>query len=346
MLYQQIIKPLLFKFEPEKVHDFFVSLGEFLGRYSVTRALTGLVYNYHGKEIGKTVDGIYYRTPIILSAGFDYNARLTRILPYLGFGGVEVGSVTARPCAGNPSPRLIRLPLSKSIVVNKGLRNDGVDAIIKRLQSTPREKDFVIGVSIARTNDMLCTDTEGGIADYEYSLRRLCEAGVGDYYTINISCPNAFGGETFTTPELLEPLLKRLKTIPCTKPTYVKMPINLPWEQIDQLIALVDQVGYNGVVIGNLNKDYSSIKNDPQKPEQFLGGLSGKPCFDLSNALIAKASKKYGDRLTIIGCGGILSPQDAQTKIAAGADLLQLMTGMIFEGPALIARICKVGGVV
>ncbi len=342
MLYQRILKPILFRFSPDRVHDFFVNLGEFLGQHTLTRQIIAQIYDYRGPNIGRTIDGLYYRTPLVLSAGFDYNARLTQILPALGFGGVEVGSVTARPCFGNPSPQLKRLPHSKSIVVNKGLKNDGVDAIIQRLKSKPQTKNFVIGISIARTNDAICTETEEGIADYLYSLRRLCEEAVGDYYTINISCPNTFGGETFANVQLLEPLLTKLKTIPCSKPIYVKMPINLPWLELDQLIAIVENLGYQGIVIGNLNKDYSYVANDPNKPDQFRGGLSGQPCFELSNQLIRKAHEKYGQKLTIIGCGGIMSPQDAETKLALGADLLQLITGMIFEGPGLVKRICKV----
>ena len=155
MLYKHVLKPILFLFDPENVHDFFIWTGELLGRFWLTRHLVSFAYGYRvskkSKDISKTVDGINYRTSILLSAGFDYNGRLTKILPYIGFGGEEVGSVTARPCEGNPKPRLTRLPKSKSIIVNKGLRNEGVDKIITRIKD--EHQKFVIGISIARTND-------------------------------------------------------------------------------------------------------------------------------------------------------------------------------------------------
>ncbi len=339
-MYGTILKPILFRFSPDKVHDAFVNVGEWAGRFGVCRAFFALIYGYEGKDISKVVDGVYYKTPIILSAGFDYNARLTRILPSLSFGGVEVGSVTARPCLGNPAPQLTRLPKSRSILVNKGLKNDGVDKIIERLKNTPREKDFVIGVSIARTNDQASSEVDEGIEDYAYSFRRLNEEGVGDYYTINISCPNAFGGEAFTTPELLHKLLSRLKEIPCSKPVYIKLPINLEIDKIEELLEVIDKLGYSGVVVGNLNKDYSSLAYRDEAPASFRGGLSGKPCFVPSNQLIKSIRAKYGKRLTIIGCGGVLSPENATTKFAAGSDLVELITGMIFKGPGLIKDIC------
>ncbi|MEI6396907.1 MAG: hypothetical protein WCO48_02460, partial [Candidatus Taylorbacteria bacterium] len=256
-LYKYILKPILFLIDPEVIHDAFISFGEFLGKFHLTRWVVGFFYDYHesarrkaqgaskGASISKVVDGIKYRTPVLLSAGFDYNGQLTQILPHIGFGGEEVGSVTARPCAGNPKPRLTRLPKSGSIIVNKGLRNDGVEAIIARIKEAGARRkaqsasesqsasDFVVGVSIARTNDEHSVDIQSGIDDYVYSFKRLNEEGIGDYYAINISCPNAFGGEAFTTPDLLTRLLMKLSTIPCTKPVYVKMPINLPWDQFN-----------------------------------------------------------------------------------------------------------------
>lgn len=341
MVYKHVLKPILFRFDPENVHDFFISAGEFIGDHDFSRAIIGAVYGYHGPDISKVVDGIEYRTPFLLSAGFDYNAHLAHVLSHIGLGGEEIGSVTARPCAGNPVPRLTRLPKSKSILVNKGLKNDGVDEIVKRLKKSPRESDFVLGISIARTNDEKSASIEEGIADYLYSFRRLNEENLGDYYTLNISCPNAFGGETFTTPELLERLLAVIRTVPTKKPVYVKMPINLPWAQFEALLRIIDRHGLNGVVIGNLNKDYSELENREEASNSFCGGLSGKPCTRLSTDLIAKTRQLYGSRFTIIGVGGVMSPETAMEKFEAGADLIQLISGLIFEGPGLVKRMCR-----
>ena len=337
-MYKSVLKPILFRFDPESVHDFFTDAGEWLGSNVLGRALIRLIYGYKGPDISKTVDGITYKTPFLLAAGFDYNARLFRALPQIGLGGEEAGSVTAKPCEGNHKPRLTRLPKSKSILVNKGLRNSGVDAIIKHLKSTPREAGFVLGISIARTNCKETADINAGIADYVYSFRRLNEEGVGDYYTINISCPNAFGGETFATPDLLPRLLTELKKIPCSKPVYIKMPINLPWPTFDALLKIIDMHGMNGVVIGNLNKDYDSLDVPSEAPAVFKGGLSGKPCTHLSTDLIYKTREMYGKRFTIIGVGGVMSPETAMEKFTAGADIIQLVSGLIFEGPGLVGR--------
>ncbi|MEN9921162.1 MAG: hypothetical protein RLZZ517_140 [Candidatus Parcubacteria bacterium] len=340
-MYKRILKPILFQFNPELVHKVFVWIGIFLGSNPITRKIIDMAYGYHGKYISKTVDGITYKTPIILSAGFDYNANLTQILPSLGFGGVEVGSVTARPCLGNPKPTLARLPNSSALIVNKGLKNDGVDVIIKRLKRKRRFKDFVIGVSIAKTNDAQSADTQEAIQDYCYSFKRLNEEDIGDYYTINISCPNAFGGETFTKPDLLEQLLFEIKKIPCTKPVYVKMPINIFWEETKSLLDIIVKYKLNGVIFGNLNKNYLDIPHTPERPPEYRGGISGKPCFHPSNILIEKTKKEYGDKLTIIGCGGIFTPVDAMYKFKIGSELIHLITGMIYEGPSLIKKICE-----
>ena len=344
-MYRFMLKPIFFRFDPEAVHDFMTRMGVIFGSNPVTRRIVDIMYGYHGKDISKIVDGIKYRTPFLLSAGFDYNGQLPRILPHIGMGGEEIGSVTARPCEGNPKPRLTRLPKSKSILVNKGLRNDGVDAIIARLKKTPREIvggiDFVRGVSIARTNDAQSVPIEAGISDYVYSFKRLNEEGIGDYYTLNISCPNAFGAEAFNDPVLLPRLLAAIKQVPCTKPIYVKMPINIPWEQFNALLKVIDSYGLNGVVIGNLNKDYSALDFRNEAPAVYSGGLSGKPCTHPSTDLIGKTRQMYGKRFTIIGVGGVMSPETAAEKFNAGADLVQLISGMIFEGPGLIKKLCK-----
>jgi dihydroorotate dehydrogenase len=340
MLYKHVLKPVLFKFNPENVHNFFVDAGEILGKSSVGQGLVGAAYGYRGADISKIVDGNIYQTPVILSAGFDYNARLVNILPSISFGGVEVGSVTARECAGNPKPRLKRLPRSKSLLVNKGLKNDSVDHIIKRLKKARRKEGFVLGVSIARTNDPCSSSTEEGIADYLYSFKRFNEESIGDYYTINISCPNAFGGEAFTDPARLKALMQALEEVETTRPVYVKLPINLSWDEIRALTDVLKEFRVRGVVIGNLNKDYSKLHPE-EAPAEYRGGTSGKPCRDLSTELTRLIKGHYGSRFTIISCGGIMSPADALEKFNAGADLVQLITGMIYEGPGLINSICK-----
>lgn len=342
ILYRRVLKPVLFKLNPDTVHNVFMAVGEVAGKIAILRWLFGLVYNYRGADISKTVDGITYRTPVLLAAGFDPDGRLTQVLPSLSFGGEEIGSITAYPCAGNPRPWFTRLVRNKAIVVFKGLANNGVDALIKKFSRTLRIRDFVLGVSIARTNSAdASVDAEAGIRDYVESFKKLNASGIGDYYAINISCPNAHSGETFTKPELLSQLLPRLRKIPCAKPVYLKMPINISWEQFIELADIADKNNIQGLIIGNANKDYTSLDCPEEAPKEFRGGLSGAPCRKLSTELVRKTRTKYGKRFTIIGVGGIMSADDAMEKLIAGADLIQLISGMIFEGPGLMKEICK-----
>lgn len=340
MYYQRILRPPLFLLKPDKVHESFISLGEKLGASPIARNIIGALYDYKGPDISKIVDGVCYRTPVVLSAGFDYNGRLTEILSSLGFGGVEVGSVTARPCAGNQPPHLMRLPRSKSILVRKGLKNDGVEAVIKRLKEKKKKPEFAVGISIARTNDKESSEADDGIEDYCYSLRRCLEEKVGDYYAVNISCPNTFTGEIFTHPELLDRLLSQLSVLKSDKPLYVKMSINKEWEEFQKLLEVIVSHKMNGVIIGNLNKYYNELDFPSEVPADLRGGVSGKPCQKRSTDLIKRTRKEFGNRFTVMGCGGVMSPEDAREKMEAGADLIQLITGMIYEGPGLIKKIC------
>jgi dihydroorotate dehydrogenase len=335
------LKPALFQFDPELVHDVFVNLGEKLGQSSTTKFLVEKIYGLPEGLEPTTVDGITYLTPVMLAAGFDYNGRLAPILKSVGFGGEEVGSVTARPCPGNHPPRLRRLIKSQSIVVYKGLKNEGVDKIIERLKKSPIPHDFVLGISIAKTNDEKCVTVADGIDDYFYSYQRLIEENIGRFYTINISCPNAHGGEDFTDPDRLHLLLEKLNTLPCPRPRYVKLPINMPFVQLKPLLDCIKSHQFNGVVIGNLNKNYQAIKDESERPQKFRGGLSGLACRDLSNQLISQTREYIPDQFTIIGCGGILTPQDAIEKLNRGANLLQLISGMIFNGPHLMGQIAE-----
>lgn len=339
-LYKNSLKPILFKFNPDLVHSMFVELGIICGDVPL---LNQVVKKIYGEPSGKkliVVDGLTYQGPVLLSAGFDYNAHLSHVLYFMGFSGEEVGSVTARPCMGNPPPRLRRLIKSQSIQVYKGLKNEGVDKIILRLKSKIIPSKFILGISIAKTNDQKNSNQEEGIKDYCYSFRRLNEENVGDFYTINISCPNAFGGEDFAKAENLDLLLTELKKIPCKNPIYIKMPINKSWEDFQELLKVIHQHAIHGVVIGNLNKKYEDADFKEEATKEFRGGLSGKPCQKLSNDLIRKTRQAYPG-MTIMGCGGVLSAADALEKIRLGANLVQLITGMIFTGPHLMQEINK-----
>lgn len=342
-MYKKVIKPILFKFNPDTVHWLFINLGVILGSNILTKWIVRKIYGYRGPDISKTIDGIKYRTPILLSAGFDYDGRLINILEDMSFGGVEIGSVTAKAYEGNTKPNLTRLPKTRSIIVNKGLKNKGVDHLIKRLKKQQKNKksDFVWGISIARTNTQENSDLDAGITDYEYSFKRLNEENIGDYYTINISCPNSFGGETFAERARLEKLLEALDKVPCKKPVYIKMPISIDNSEYIDLLHVIKRHRISGVVVGNLQKDYKKIKDNISDRETFRGGLSGEPCKSRSNELIKITRATLGSRFTIFGCGGVFSPKDAQEKIDLGADAIQLITGMIYEGPGLIKKICQ-----
>lgn len=340
-LYHRVLKPILFMFDPEWVHDLFVGLGAHLGKTIFGRSLIRTLYGYPSDDAHVTVDGIQYTTPILLGAGFDCNGRLATILDCMSFGGVEIGSVTARACAGNEKPRLKRMVRSQSLVVYKGLRNDGIDAILANLKSRRQPKGFVWGISIAKTNDTDCVSLQSGIDDYCYSYKRLLDEEVGDFYTINISCPNVHGGETFSEPERLKRLLSALFKHGAPRPVYVKMPINETEDDFTRLLQGLDNFPVSGVVIGNLNKQYAEAKFPEEAPSHYRGGLSGEPCRERSLSLVRLTRTTYGKRFSIIGCGGVMSVEDARAMFDAGADLIQLISGMIFEGPHLMRAIAK-----
>jgi dihydroorotate dehydrogenase len=338
--YKKILKPLLFKLDPELVHDTFLVIGNLLGKSSMTKKITRATFHYKNPILEQRIAGITFKNPVGLSAGFDKDAHLINILDDVGFGFMQIGSVTLHPYKGNPKPRLYRLLKSRGIVVYYGLKNIGVEKIIKKLKGV-RKENFPVGISVAKTNSSATADTSVGIKDYAQCLKRLTEEDIGDFYTINISCPNAFGGEPFTTPDKLDSLLAEITTLRAEKPIFVKMPINLSWNSFENLLKIIIKHKLTGVIIGNLNKD----KNDPAVkdliPANVSGGLSGKPTEKLSNKLISQTYQHYGEKLVIIGAGGIFSAQDAYGKIKRGASLVQLITGMIYEGPQLIGEINK-----
>ncbi len=334
--YRHLLKPVLFRLDPERVHDGFTRLGRIIGATTLGRAGLSALCRYRHPMLEQSILGMRFANPIGLSAGFDKNGVLMDVIPSVGFGFEEVGSVTGEPCEGNPKPRLWRLPKSRGLVVNYGLKNDGCEAIRHRLEG--RTFTIPVGVSVAKTNSPTTVNTEAGIADYAKAFSALHD--VADYVTVNISCPNAYGGEPFANPERLELLLARLDQLPTSKPVFVKLPVDVTTEELDALVAVMSRHRVQGVVIANLMKTRDRTEIDQTEMQSVgRGGISGKPTYEASNRLIVHLFQTTGRKFVIVGSGGIFSAEDAYEKIRSGASLVQLITGMIFEGPQLIGEI-------
>ncbi|MGD0977018.1 MAG: quinone-dependent dihydroorotate dehydrogenase [Minisyncoccia bacterium] len=332
--YKKILRPIFFRMDPERVHDQMVAFGVFLGKYPFTRKLTSGFFGYSDPTLKQNILGINFENPVGLAAGFDKNGVLSDILPSVGFGFTEIGSITGEKCDGNSKPRLWRLQKSRGLLVNYGLKNDGCETLSKRLE----DKIFKIpvGVSIAKTNSSETVEIKNGIADYVKAYREM--SGIGSFHVINISCPNAFGGEPFTEPARLKMLLAELEKVRVAAPVLLKLSPDLDHQQIDAILEIAVHGGINGIICSNLTKTQNNHKIiDPSIPDR--GGFSGKIVEEKSNEQIKYVYKKTAGQMLIIGCGGIFSAEDAYKKIRLGASLVQLITGMIYEGPQLIGEI-------
>lgn len=342
-LYKHVGKPLLFKLQPDTAHTTILRAGKTLQRSKAIRLLMHTAWAYQNPSLTQTIHGITFKNPVGLSAGFDKNFAVVPLIKSVGFGFMEGGSITYKPCTGNPKPWFYRLPKSKSLVVYAGLANEGVAAIIARLQRYDGRitRDFPLNISVAKTNSPeTCTDTQA-VADYIGSLKYIKRARLGDMITLNISCPNTYGGEPFTTPERLELLLSDVDRLRLTQPVFVKMPSHLPWNEFHELLRVIARHHIDGVTIGNLAKDRKAAKLSDPLPDHIKGGLSGLPTQRATDELIAKTHQAFGKRFIIIGVGGIFNAKDAYRKIKLGANLVELITGLIFEGPQLIGQINK-----
>lgn len=335
-IYTNLLKPVFFSIDPETVHDCITITGRILGRSNISRKVTSMLFSYSHKSLEQKILGIKFANPVGLAAGFDKDAYLTKILPFVGFGFTEIGTITGEYCKGNPKPRLWRLKESKGLVVYYGLKNDGCEKIAARLKG----EKFTIPVitSIGKTNSQNTADTDTGIRDYVKAYKEFTR--IGHIFDINISCPNAFGGTPFSDPQKLHKLLAQIDKIPTKKPVFLKMPPDLTDSQLEGILKAVKKHKIAGFICSNLTKDRKNraLKIlDKEIPEH--GGISGKVVKDLSDDLIRRIYRKTKGKYVIIGCGGIFTAEDAYKKIKLGASLVQLITGMVFEGPQVIGEI-------
>ena len=340
------IRPLIFLMEPEQAHYSLKRMGVLLGSNPVTRWLTGLLMDYNHKSLAITVDGIDYRNPVGLSAGFDKDGELTKIYPSIGFGLAELGSFTGEICPGNPGKRLFRMIKSKAIVVWYGLNNEGAETISKRLAN----EDFGrlrVGINAANSNLTPEFDLEMSINDYLKTMKLFKD--IGDYYDVNISCPNTQDGEPLVDKKNLDALLTRIneEIRPISdKPIYVKLAADMTLDEINTIVDGCVEHGMDGVVCTNLAKPQY---NSEHRPEEYptvdgrlpkgKGAMSGLPLQRISTNVIRHVFRRTRGKLTIIGVGGIFTAKDAYEKITSGASLLHMITTMIFDGPQNINEI-------
>jgi len=343
-IYKNIVKPILFKFPADDVHTFFLKRGRFLGSLFLTRWVSKVVLQYKNNILTQNILGLAFPNPIGLAAGFDYDADLIDILPSVGFGFHTIGTVTNLPYAGNPRPMLGRLPKSKSLLVNKGFKNMGMELVLKKINK--REKRIPLGISIGSTNTSF-NNIEEMAGDIILSFEKAIKENYFDYFELNISCPNLVNSENLTnkfdTPEGLNFLLSKLGALSINRPLFIKMYLE---KSENETLALSDIASkylfVTGLIFSNLVKDRTNPSFNKEEIENAgKGNFSGKPTEKVTNNLISAVYKKYKDRFIIIGCGGVFTGADAYEKIKRGATLVQMITGMIYEGPSVVGNINK-----
>lgn len=339
VFYKYFLRNIIFLFDSEKVHNFFVNFGEKIGKFAFINKLLKLLLINNDKILKQKIEGISFNNPVGLAAGFDYNANLMNILPSIDFGFETIGTITNLSYKGNSKPRLGRLPKSRSLMVNKGFKNKGIRFIAEKLNKN--KFAFPVGLSIGKTNTKKLSTQEMAVSDIISAFKIAEKANLNiSYYELNISCPNLIGNIDFYKPQKLENLLKKVFLLNIKKPIFIKMPISKTNKEIIEMMDVIIRYPVKGVIIGNLQKDRN---NKALKKEEVIkfnnGNFSGKPTEERSNELIRLIYKKYGKRILIIGCGGVFSAKDAYKKIKLGASLIQLITGLIFEGPQLVSSI-------
>ena len=342
----RVMRPMIFLMDPEQAHYSMKRIGVFLGSNFITKAFTSLLFDYGHKSLNVEVDGIQYRNPIGLSAGFDKDGELTKIYPNLGFGLAELGSITGEICPGNPGKRLFRMVKSKSIVVWYGLNNMGAEKVSARLEGQKFGR-LRVGINAALSNMSSEFDLDSSIADYVKTMTLFKD--IGDYYTVNISCPNTQEGEPFVDRASLDALLTAINTHirPITnKPIYVKLAADMSIDEIDTIVDACVEHKMEGVVCTNLAKPKY---NTEHRPEEYpttkgllpagKGAMSGLPLQRISTNVVRHVYRRTRGQLTIIGVGGIFNARDAYEKITSGASLCHMITTMIFDGPQNINEI-------
>ncbi|KFB00780.1 dihydroorotate dehydrogenase [Mangrovimonas yunxiaonensis] len=333
-MYKAFIRPIFFLFDPEKIHHFTFSLIRFLNKLPFVPALFKKLYWVEDQRLEKQLFGLTFKNPVGLAAGFDKDAKLYSELGNLGFGFIEIGTLTPKGQPGNPKKRLFRLKADNAIINRMGFNNGGVDEAVARLK---QNKNVLIGGNIGKNK---VTPNEAATNDYVYCFNALFD--YVDYFVVNVSSPNTPNLRALQDKEPLTELLQTLKDLnakkPEQKPILLKIAPDLTNDQLMDIIDIVHTTKIDGVIATNTTISRDGLQSE-NKTE--AGGLSGKPLTNRSTEVIRFLAEQSNKAFPIIGVGGIHSAADALEKLDAGADLVQLYTGFIYEGPKLIKSINK-----
>lgn len=335
----KIFRSILFLFDPEKVHYFTSSLLNNILKLPLVKFIWGKSFIVTDKRLERKVFGLTFKNPVGLAAGFDKNASMYDDLAYCGFGFIEIGTVTPKGQPGNDKPRLFRVKEDEGIINRMGFNNLGVDEVISNLKK--KKTDVLIGGNIGKNK---VTPNDKAVDDYILSFNHLFE--YVDYFVVNVSSPNTPNLRELQEKEPLKQLLLALKNEnklkPMPKPILLKIAPDLTNNQLDDIVEIIDEVKLDGVIATNTTISRDKLKTPKVEIDKIgAGGLSGKPIKDRSTEVIRYLSEKSNKSFPIIGVGGIHSAEDAIEKLEAGASLIQLYSGFIYEGPALVKRINK-----
>lgn len=335
MFYQYILKPFLFLINPERAHYLVVDVLRFLMKIPGASAIFRVIYGFKHKNLVRHFFGLKFVNPVGLAAGFDKNAMLVDEFANLGFGFIEVGTVTPKPQNGNLKPRLFRLPKDEALINRMGFNNDGMVAMKKRLAS--RNSKVIVGGNLGKNK---LTPNEEAEEDYCASFEALFDEV--DYFAINVSSPNTPNLRELQEKEPLKMLLERLQKLNLSKvnpkPILLKIAPDLTFSQLDDVVEIVLETNLAGIIATNTTLSRDGLSSDKLLTGE-MGGLSGKPLREKSTEVIAYLHQKSKGKIPIIGVGGIHSAEDAIEKLRAGACLIQLYSGFIYEGPGLIKKI-------
>lgn len=338
-MYKLLIRPILFRFAPESIHNFIARMLRTICKIPGGRAVLRAMFSYKDKLLEREVFGVRFPNPVGLAAGFDKNGDLTREMTALGFGFVEVGTVTPKPQPGNPQPRSFRLTKDEALINRMGFNNEGLENMVRNLRR--RDEKIIIGANLGKNS---LTPNEDAPADYLKLFRSLYQ--YVNYFVINVSCPNVKSLTALqnhnSVMAILVPLFDFRRGQNDYRPILLKISPDLSDAEIDAMVDIMIETPLDGIVATNTTTSREGLATAPKTVEKIgNGGLSGAPLTARAVEVVERVYKRSEGRYPIIGVGGIMSPRDAQRMLDAGASLVQVYTGFIYNGPAFVRKICK-----